>query len=119
MLFSQAASANNSEDVARLVIKPGQCVSMHQGQQCYVDVDIHWQTQQPGQYCLMTSQQSSVLKCWNGNSNGRYQHEIVASENVVYSLTSKENYRVLATGKLEMSWVYQKNNRVNSSWRVF
>lgn len=124
-LIKQSVAA----ETVQFSLEPGQCVALHHGQTCYVDVIIRWQTREQGYYCLHSSQQEAPLKCWKMEQQGLYENEIVADKNVLFQLretvafngkVKKSNLdKVLAHAELEMAWVYKKNVRSRSSWRMF
>ena len=111
------AAANEQENTV-LTISPNQCVAIRQGQTCYADVKLTWQTQNKGSYCLYSTQQKKPLQCWQLANNGNYQKEIVANKNVIFQLRTETTERVLTSATLEMAWVYKKNAR-SHAWRMF
>jgi hypothetical protein len=111
----QVANANETT----LHLNPPQCVAIHQGQTCYVDIELQWRAPSIGKYCLFSSQQSEPLRCWMQSDQGQFEREIVAQRNVVFFLRKEKNNDVLATRELEMAWVYKKSAKARSSWRMF
>ena len=107
------------ENEASLNLSPTLCIAIHQGQQCYVDIKINWKSTQHGQYCLFSSQQAKALKCWQKVTKGIYAQEIVAKNNVMFMLRHTGSDVVLNSKVLEVAWVYKKNTRARSSWRMF
>ena len=107
------------ENEASLNLSPTLCIAIHQGQQCYVDIKIGWKSTQHGQYCLFSSQQAKALKCWKQVTQGTYAQEIVAKSNVKFMLRHNGSDVVLRSKVLEVAWVYKKNTRARSSWRMF
>ena len=116
---ASAAKAAESTIAAKLVLTPKQCIALHQGQKCYVDIEINWVAQQHADYCLFSSQQQDALMCWSGQARGIFKREIVAIENVGFRLKQTGREETLGTVELEMAWVYKKNTRARSSWRMF
>ncbi|MCJ8271977.1 MAG: DUF3019 domain-containing protein [Psychrosphaera sp.] len=102
-----------------LTLKPYQCVALHQGQKCYVNVELSWRAIQTSHYCLYSSQQDKPLQCWQTSVSGLFTREIVANQNILFAIKQKDSAVVLATRELEMAWVYKKTNRSNISWRMF
>ena len=102
-----------------LNLTPKQCVALRQGMQCYVAIEISWSTQQADDYCLFSSQQNEALKCWSKQNNGTFKQAIVANKNVQFYLKQQVDNAILQSTELEMKWVYKKNSRSNSNWRVF
>jgi len=102
-----------------LQLKPAQCVAIHQGKTCYVDIELHWQATSVGEYCLYSSQQAEPLKCWKMASNGQFEREIVANKNVLFRLREIKSGGVTISKELEMAWVYKRSSKARSSWRMF
>ena len=122
LLFIAGASAANAAEpsiAAKLLLSPTQCIALHQGQKCYVDIEISWVAQRQADYCLFSSQQQQALMCWTDKTSGSFTQEIVAIENVSFRLRQTEREQILSTSELEMAWVYKKNSRARSSWRMF
>ena len=108
-----------SSPMVRLILRPDQCVALHQGQDCYVNIKLNWTASSQDKYCLFSSQQSQAIQCWGMNVSGQYRAEIIASRNVSFTLRKADSKKVLASTELEMAWVYKKGKRQHSSWRVF
>ena len=119
IVCASAASAVEGAISAKLVLTPEQCIALHQGQKCYVDIEINWVTQRQADYCLFSSQQQEAIMCWEGKTAGTFKREIVAIDNVYFQLKQTGRVDVLSSGELEMAWVYKKNTRARSSWRMF
>lgn len=116
---SSTLSAEEEQITAKLALTPKQCIALHQGQKCYVDVEVSWVAQRQADYCLFSSQQQDALMCWSGKATGIFKKEIVAIENVNFRLKQSGREEILSSGELEMAWVYKKNTRARSSWRMF
>lgn len=125
LLFSGLVWAESSEiettktGQAKLTLKPAQCIAIHQGKMCYVDVEITWTMQQSGEYCLFSSQQSKALKCWKKSNQGLFEQEVATNKNVQFQLKRANNSNSLIVRELEVAWVYKKNAKARSSWRMF
>ncbi|WKD48566.1 DUF3019 domain-containing protein [Microbulbifer spongiae] len=118
---SFAQAVNTTKPSATLKLSPKQCIALHYGQKCYVDIDVQWSANKKGAYCLFSSQQDLHLACWSEARQGHYAKEIVSNTNVIFYLTEKDDkQRVrLVAAELEMAWVYKKNVRSRLSWRMF
>ena len=103
----------------QLIISPQQCVAMRQGQKCYVDVTIDWQAKVVGNYCLHASTASEPLQCWQQQQGAKFSQEMVAKQDIIFTLQGKQSAKVLVKGSLAMAWVYDKKSRRNVSWRMF
>jgi len=119
MLFTTNIYAEQNDVVLTLEVDPEQCVSIVQGDDCYVDVKVTWQSKQALDYCLFTSQQSESLQCWNNQTQGQLSKEFVSNENITFYLKRHPSKKIVAEEVLEMAWVYKKNGRSHASWRMF
>jgi len=119
ILFSTKLYAEPNEVVLTLEVDPEQCVSIVQGDDCYVDVKITWLSKQASDYCLFTSQQSESLQCWNNQTQGQLSKEFISNENITFYLKQLPSKDIVAEEVLEMAWVYKKNGRSHASWRMF
>ena len=111
--------SKESPALAKLTLKPTQCVSLHQGQQCFVTVDIHWQVNEPGKYCLYSYFKNSKLNCWANERSGHFKQELTIDKDVTFSLVSVGDDKVVASAVLELAWVHKKSRRSHSAWRIF
>jgi hypothetical protein len=68
---------------------------------------------------LFSSQQDDPLQCWEAKQAGTIELEIVAMKDLEFYLKPKGREVILGKAKLEMAWVYKKNNRSHSTWRMF
>ena len=117
LLLSWSYGSNAQE--SSLTIQPNQCISVHQGEQCFVDISLNWQTETLGDYCLYSSQQPQPLLCWQNSLSGQFAKEIKANENVDFYLKMQGSDNILAQQSLKMAWVYKKSIRARASWRLF
>lgn len=119
LIFSTKLNAQPSEAVLTLEVDPEQCVSIVQGDDCYVDVKISWLSKKSHDYCLFTSQQSKPLQCWNNLAQGQLTKEFISNENITFYLKRNPSKKIVAEEVLEMAWVYKNNGRSHASWRMF
>ena len=115
-LFSSFAKA---EAKASIYIKPQQCVALHQGQVCYVTVDLEWHSSETGSYCLYLQGQANPLQCWQNVSNGRYSKSWSTADKLSFWLGDGKSDRVLAKADMTVSWVYRKKQKSRLAWRLF
>ena len=108
----------SSASKASIRLKPAKCVSLHQGQVCYADVELNWQAHTTGSYCLLSTTQTEPLACWTSTAHGEFKGEVSSDTNVVFTLTRQGINTPLATAEMKMAWVYKKK-RSSVSWRVF
>lgn len=102
-----------------LVLKPPQCVALHQGQECFVNIELTWNAEKQGDYCLFSSLQNQALQCWQNKQQSVFEREMLATENIVFSIRAKGESVILASTALEMVWVYKKSSRSHLAWRLF
>jgi hypothetical protein len=119
LVISSNIQASNDEQGVKIIVKPNQCIALHQGQKCYVDIDLTWNANLSGDYCLYSSQQVKALQCWSGQSNGSYKKEIESSEDITFTIQLTGLDNILASEVLKMAWVYQKSSQAKSAWRLF
>ncbi|MFT4807685.1 MAG: hypothetical protein ACI9LX_001006 [Paraglaciecola sp.] len=117
MLYSLNSAA--SAPKIGVTLSPDQCVAVNQGSKCFVDVEITWHMPKPGDYCLFSSQQDSPLQCWPDSEQGKFKQEFVSDKNIIFYLKQKSVDTPLLTSELKIVWVYKKNSRSPSSWRMF
>ena len=115
--YSLSSTALASE--SWLTVYPEQCVSVHQGAKCFAQVQITWKMTKADDYCLFSSQQDAPLHCWKSSNQGKFAREFVSNQNITFYLKQKSGDTKLMTNKLGMAWVYKKNSRARSSWRMF
>jgi hypothetical protein len=104
---------------SKLGVKPQTCVSLHQGQLCYVHLQLSWRVAAAGDYCLYQSAQSEPLQCWAHASQGSLSLKLATVDTVQFYLKPKEQGQVLATSELSVSWVYEKKQKSRLTWRLF
>lgn len=115
MLYSLGSVASETG----LTLSPNQCVAVNQGSKCFVDVQITWKTVIVNDYCLFSSQQDKPLYCWRNTNQGKFEQEFVSDKNIIFYLKQKVVDTPLLTSELKIAWVYKKNSRSPSSWRMF
>ncbi len=115
-MFGQTGLAIAAEPV--LEVSPGKCVTLKQGSQCYQDIEVYWQTDTPGQYCLTLSSHDAPLQCWTEKHNASFEFEFVGDESVLLGLIDQNSGKLLKQSMIEVKWVYKNRSRY-LSWRVF
>jgi hypothetical protein len=114
---SVSSAASDSE--AGVMLSPNQCVAVNQGMKCFAEIQISWKITKPDDYCLFSSQQDSPLQCWRNSNQGKFEQEFVSDKNITFYLQQKYGDIQLITNELKIVWVYKKNSRSPSSWRMF
>tara|TARA_R110000868_G_scaffold389056_1_gene658228 strand:+ start:3088 stop:3519 length:432 start_codon:yes stop_codon:yes gene_type:complete len=105
--------------VNELRIQPSTCVSLHQGQACFVDLTMTWSTASINDYCLYSSAQTSPLKCWKASNQGVLSQQFSATQNLYFYLQQDNSEIVVAESVLNVSWVYKKQQKSRLTWRLF
>jgi len=123
-VFENTLAAKLTENLAaknnvNLTVSPEQCVAMQQGQNCYIVVELFWQAQEAGNYCLYNSIQQQPLQCWNNSSSGKLKKEFTTKANLLFYLKPQSGQKSLATAKVKMAWVHKKKGKPRMSWRMF
>ncbi|EWH08393.1 hypothetical protein DS2_17667 [Catenovulum agarivorans DS-2] len=100
---------------------PARCVALHQGQTCYQLVDISWQLNSIGSYCLFISSSTEALTCWQQNSQqqGVYKYDVQSAEDVVFSIKDMKSLQTVMQLRFEIAWVYNQSQQRRSTWRLF
>lgn len=119
LLLAISSVANATEIQASMKVSPEQCVAMRQGQACYVSVELSWQVDTPGNYCLYTSGSSKALNCWVNTTTGELKKSFDTKVNVEFSLRHQNESLSVATAVVKMAWVHKKKGQPRKSWRIF
>lgn len=118
--FIGTAAAQTSEpDQVIMQLRPQRCVALHQGQQCYQTLRISWQSLQARDLCLFIDGQSRPLTCWRTAVQGEFRYEFKGDRSLTFLLLDEGSSTSLAEAELEVAWVYSRNTRRKSHWRIF
>ncbi|MFT6270474.1 MAG: hypothetical protein ACJAVV_003313 [Alphaproteobacteria bacterium] len=121
-LFGKQASADESD--YSLNVKPQECVSLYQGQSCYLTLNFVFSAPFAGNYCLYIKGNIEPLQCVSGERQGTFSLEFDTDKNVSFELRNSDEVgdtknKVLAQAKLTLSWVYKVPNKKRLAWRLF
>ena len=114
-LIAAKAIADTDTDY-QLILSPDKCVSLRQGQTCYVNIELQWSAKVVGSYCIYASNQQQPMQCWSNKRLGEIKMEFSSDQNTWFYL--RKDADNLAEVELKMAWVY-KRKRSSLSWRVF
>ena len=92
---------------------------MRQGQACYVSVELSWQVDTPGNYCLYTTDNTKALNCWLNSTAGELKKSFDSKVNLEFSLRRQNDSLSVATAVVKMAWVHKKKGQPRKSWRIF
>ena len=104
---------------AVLTLWPTTCVTLQEGRQCHAQVQIQWQLEQTAAVCLYLDEK--LLQCWAEASAGEWQWSFADTRTRSLSLRKVlpdgHPAEILATGKVEVSWVQDTHKK--RLWRRF
>lgn len=104
---------------AQLQVKPGRCISLHEGQVCYQKLIIQWQSLIADNYCLYQKSNPVALLCWDNVAQGSGAYEFSGSMSTDFILVRKRDEHILAEFKIDVVWVYDASSRRESHWKIF
>lgn len=109
----------NSKDKIELKLDPKQCVSLREGQECFATAELSWHAINAGEYCLYSSLQEQALQCWQSELSGYYKSKVVLTKDLIFTIRNRIDSTIEASVGMELAWVYKKNSRSKTSWRMF
>ncbi|WP_404340602.1 DUF3019 domain-containing protein [Pseudoalteromonas mariniglutinosa] len=110
--------AENMASSAALVALPDTCVALREGRNCYANIEITWQQQTTGNYCLRDASSKHIMQCWLMQQKGTFRYEFNATDSVYFELINSNSGKILATTQVQLQWVY-KNRQKKRRWRLF
>lgn len=117
LLFSTATSLANEQLASQgLNLSPKQCTILNQGEVCYLDLSVSWQTNVAANYCLYANK--TQLKCWQNSQQAQWRQPITMQNDLTITLQSL-NQEVLHSQTIRYAWVHKKNNSKAMRWRMF
>ncbi|MBQ4813237.1 hypothetical protein A7985_12980 [Pseudoalteromonas luteoviolacea] len=114
LLFS--AFVNAEQKTAPFMLKPDQCVALEQGQSCFIDIEVQWQTELKGDFCLFVDDVKA--QCWQSTQAGLWKNELEMKTDVAVSLKDS-NHQMIYSGKVKYAWIYKKRKNKAVRWRMF
>ena len=109
----------NSSNSPVLAVTPEQCIALHKGQMCYLDVTFRWQTNNVGNVCLVNVSDKISIECWHGKRSGQISFEFSSTTSKNYVLRTQLDETVLGNVRINVVWVYNSSPRSKASWRLF
>ncbi|KZN34077.1 hypothetical protein N480_23095 [Pseudoalteromonas luteoviolacea S2607] len=98
------------------MFKPGQCVALEQGQSCFIDIEVAWQTEVKGDFCLFIDEVKT--QCWQSAQVGLWKNELEINADVALSLKD-DKHQMIYSGKVKYAWIYKKRKNKAVRWRMF
>lgn len=119
-LMAETNPENRLSDRATfLSISPERCVALREGQVCYQNIVLKWQTQHKGNFCLYFEDAKISQHCWSQSNQGVYEMDFQSSESRRFVLRAKESTTEIAGVDMIVAWVYGNKKRRRASWRLF
>lgn len=109
-------SEQSNSPVTLFEVTPKRCVTLRQGQPCFVKLRFEWSSDETVKVCLYGAEDKE-LQCWSSTNSG----SIVLPQ----TLPSTTEFKLIANDGVELqratvavSWVY-KTKRSKRRWRLF
>jgi len=119
-LFAETKYEDASNEKATyLTVSPERCVALRQGQICYQNIVLKWQTNNKGDYCLSVEGSNKPLRCWSNFYQGRFEMDFQSKQSRRFVLSAKNNSAEIAGAEVIVAWVYSNKKRRRTSWRLF
>lgn len=115
---NQSVLDKGSQAVNLLVLKPNKCVALRKGRKCFATVEVRWQVQTKGDYCLRRQHDQMVINCWQDQAHGDFSYVFGSENKEQLELVEQSHQRIVSTAFIQVSWVY-KSKRKKSRWRIF
>jgi len=119
LLGSLKAFAVNTEQHYELDVMPTKCLIVKEGKDCYVSVIIKWKAFKNDDYCIFSSLSNKAIRCWSAVNSAEMKQELITKKNVLFSLQRKNSTNTLISKEMKVAWVYKKNSRAYTTWRMF
>jgi len=100
----------------QMTINPQRCVTLREGQPCYIRMKLSWNTSEPLTVCAY-SDAEKPLACWNKSRGAVLTIEQQLLETTRFTLRSEAGDE-LASADVVFAWVY-KSRRSRRRWRLF
>jgi len=103
-------------DTVEFKVTPKQCVTLRQGQPCFVKLRFAWQSNEDLKACVYGIE-NEELKCWSAASSGSIVMSQTLPGTTEYILIDSEGIE-LNRATVSVSWVYRRK-RSKRRWRLF
>ena len=67
------------------------------------EINVDWQAKVVGNYCLHASTVPEQLQCWQQQQGAKFSQEMVAKQDIIFTLQGKQSAKVLVKGSLAMA----------------
>jgi len=120
LLFSSFNYAQESKQDAQDIdfdVSPNRCVTLRQGQPCYVRVRFNWRSSKALSACLYSNLEDVKITCWKSSETGSIVLTQTLPSTTEYILVDANGEELNRTS-VAVSWVYRKK-RSKRRWRLF
>jgi len=107
---------NRGPATVMLSSQPISCVTLRQGQPCYIRLEVTWEADAPITACL-TSSSSEAGACWENEQTGDFEVNLYLSETTEWVMQDSSGHR-LGDVAVSVAWVYE-SRRGRRNWRLF
>jgi len=118
LLVNIPSGQSVASDFPNLVVKPKKCVALRKGQICYQKINISFNTEGKGDYCIHLNNNESPIKCWKDSDRGKLNFNFESDASGQLKLLDSSG-ETLASSPITVAWVYKNRTRRRSSWRLF
>ena len=112
------ASDERANDTPSLIALPDTCVALRKGRNCYADIELNWQQESIGNYCLRDATSKHIMQCWLKQDNGKLNYAFDSVESISFELINSDTGKIIAVTQVQLQWVYQ-NRQKKRRWRLF
>ena len=96
------ASENRKVDIS-LIIKPNICIAGRGEPACESSMNISWESEEVGDYCLHSALSEGALACWDLATSGRYQDRVILNDDVMYWMAYPGTQEKLVTNVIKFA----------------
>lgn len=102
------AQASALEEMV-LTARPGLCILKDPSMAaCIVNVQLNWQANSAGAFCLHASNREQPLQCWQNVKSGEHIAQLASRQNVRYWMQAADSSRQMAPVTVRILSVAQK-----------
>ena len=103
---------------SQLILTPNKCVALRKGRECFATIDVKWQANNNGNYCLRRTTDHMLINCWRAQSQGEFTYVFRSEKKEQLELIDEKTQKIVSTAVISVSWVY-KSKRKKARWRIF
>jgi len=111
------ARDNNPIEVIKFKLKPVNCVTRYQGQECQLIVTLDWQTSRPADICIF--QDRLKLTCWKNTQAVLQSLSVKLQQDSTFDLRTYDGKKVLKQQQIKVNFVNQYRRSLRPKWSIF